>query len=205
MRTLSTAMALTLGVMAWAQTSPAAQEQQPTAPYVKSTYHDCLTMAGTNTWQAMGLNSDQMARLNDMQTRYKLAGQADAEAKAKAEEKAAKEARKSGKRKQANEPKAAAQSPNAVSGSTAAVRTTTPVPQTDKEPSAPMTKDRGTALEPATEGQATLEKGEPSMDADAAMSAQPVSSYDEELRAILTPEQMHLWERRCDVRTSMRP
>jgi hypothetical protein len=60
-------------------------------------------------------------------------------------------------------------------------------------------------LDPATEGQATLEKNEQGTMTDASLSLQPVSPYDDELRSILTPEQMHLWERRCDVRTSMQP
>src|SRR5262245_53558281 len=185
MRTLCTSLALAACAMAFAQNTATTTPQQDTLAYVKSTYDECLLAAGSSTWQAMGLTSEQVTRVSEMQTRYKQGGQAAAEAKAKADEKAAKEAAKANKTKNKSKvQKDAADKANGTSSST-----TQPVEEKQTDPSV---KDKGQAPPPTNE-HGTLEK-----DAEIPVAVQPdqgPSPYDAELRTILTPEQFQMWER----------
>lgn len=232
MRTLITSLALAACAATFAQgtqgitntTDPAkaGTDQQP-APYVKSAYDECLTNAGTNTWQVLGLNEDQIARITAMQTRYKQAAKTDADEKVKAAAKAEKEARKHGRSKKNNgvadktttppqkpsvpataQP-ATANTDQRANGNLEKKANDTTAMKLDKEAVVPAEKDN-TALEPAKDERATLDKD---LDASAsAMGDTPMisaSPYDDELRSILTPEQLQQWVRRCNVDTSMRP
>ena len=145
-----------------------------TAP-VKSVYDACLTTAGRYTWTALGLNADQMSRVSALQARYKemMAPEEQpkkAASKSKsAKQKAAKAA--STQVKDASDEKA---------GSEEQADASAPVP----------------TLDPAIGPDSTLVAEDGAL-ADLDPTLAVPLSVDDELQMILTPEQLELWNKRC--------
>ena len=175
MRTLITSLALVSGAVVFAQNDAPTTTPQDPAPHVQSIYEECLLNAGASSWEALHLSADQTARVTELQGRYKASAQA-AKEKALADEKAAAKAKGKVKKEVEKAPETKAVEPAMA---------------------------EGTALEPPADVHGTLEE-----DVDfSAATATPViySPVDAEFRAILTPYQLTMWERRCDTRTSMQP
>lgn len=168
--TLTSVMALALFTGVSAQTTTAATRSTPTqeqSQLVRSHYDACLLTANTSTWEALGLNSDQMTRIAEVQSRYRTYVQPPKE-----EPKAKQKGRKA----------------KTVKGKEKAAQAQAPAQPLEKE----VVKDAAsTASTDAIEQ--TLETAD--LD-NAALSAQP-ESFDEELRGILTPEQWAMWDKRC--------
>jgi hypothetical protein len=184
-RSMMVVMALALFTSANAQTTPTTPTekagQDPAQP-VRSQYNDCLLSANNATWSALGLNSDQMSRIAEVQTRYKTYVQPPKEtADAK---------KHKGKKGQAVKSK-----PSSAGKKTAETE------HLDKSAvnDAAEAQQADPGKPPATEAVAdnTQVVGNPD-----ALAAQP-ASFDEELRGILTPEQWAMWDKRC-AETSMR-
>lgn len=172
-----TALALFTGANAQTTTPPATDKNvtQETMQPVRSHYDACLLTANTSSWEALGLNSDQMTRIAEVQSRYRTYVQPPKE-----------------------EPKAKQKGKNskAVKGKENTAKA---------EARAKEHLDKSAVNDaPASQGTDAVEQtlntapGEES----AALSAQPVS-FDEELRGILTPEQWAMWDKRC-AETSMK-
>lgn len=163
-------MALGLFAGASAQISTPAPQPMPTQEspqLVRSHYDACLLTANTSTWEALGLNSDQMTRIAEVQSRYRTYVQPPKE-----EPKAGKKGKKS----------------RAVKSKETAAQKEAPAQPLDKETandaSSPVSTD-------------PIEQTLGSADQDnSALNTQPVS-FDEELRGILTPEQWAMWDKRC--------
>lgn len=171
------ALALFTGANAQTTTTPATDKNLPqeTMQPVRSHYDACLLTANTSTWEALGLNNDQMTRIAEMQTRYKTYVQPPKEdPKAKQKGKKAK----------------------AVKNKETVAKAEAPAKEhLDKSAVNDAAASQGTD---AMEQTLNAAPGEES----AALSAQPVS-FDEELRGILTPEQWAMWDKRC-AETSMK-
>ena len=193
MRTIISSLALVACATVFAQNTAAPTPQQDPVPQVQSIYGECLLAAGTSTWETLGLNGDQITRVTALQTRYKQDVQA-AKEKALADEKAA--AKGKGKVKKEAEAKAPVTEPTQVAPTTSQ--------KVEEKQLDPAVKSEAAILEPPVDVDATLEEG---VDFSAA-TAKPLEEYspfDAEFRAVLTPGQLTLWERRCDTRTSMQP
>lgn len=202
MRTIITSVALAACATVFAQNNVAPAPQQDTVQHVQSIYDECLLTAGTSSWQALGLNTDQVARVTELQTRYKQSAKA-AEEKAIADEKAAAKAAKGkGKVKKEAEKAPAAASVDAKKADVLTAKQPE-VEQVDPQVE-PAMKDN-TALEPPVELNGSLDKEEDFSAATGTVPPMEYSPLDAELRAILTPGQLALWERRCDNRTSFKP
>ncbi len=201
MRTIITSVALAACATVFAQNTAPPTPQQDTVQHVQSIYDECLLTAGTGSWQALGLTQDQILRVSALQARYKESSKA-AEAKAVADEKAAAKAKGKGKVKKEAEkaPAATSLEQKKAEGLTAEQPE---VKQVDPQVE-PAMKDN-TALEPPTELNSSLDKEEDFSAATGAIPPMEYSPLDAELRAILTPGQLVLWERRCDNRTSFKP
>lgn len=198
MRTKITSVTVAACIAAFAQNEPVAAPLPESAPHIQSIYDDCLLTAGASSWKALGLSEDQVVRVSELQNRYKESSKA-AEAKAVAEEKAA--AKGNG-----NVKKEVYKAPTAAVG-TEKVEAETPQPveaQQAGEKVEPVAKDN-TVLDPPAEAQRMLDKEADFSAATATVPPVEYSPLDTELRAILTPEQLSLWERRCDNRTSYEP
>ena len=172
------ALALFTGANAQTTTIPATDNNPPqeaTQP-VRSHYDTCLLTANNSTWEALGLNNDQVTRIAEVQTRYK-AYVAPPKEEAKAKQK--------GKKSKAVKSRETAAKDEMLDKS--AGHDATDAKQTDETLQKPSeaTPDNTRVDETA-----------------AAMSAQPVP-FDEELRGILTPEQWAMWDKRC-ADTSMK-
>lgn len=177
MRTLISAMAIAMCAVANAQTDantparpPAAMAAQDTSLH-RSVYNECLLVAGSYTWQALGLTSDQVARVSALQGAYKAMMAPKEPAKAT----------KGAKRNKARQPE----------------------PTHDAATAAAVSSARGTSdAMAATSTDPSVLDPNASLQGNASASQQPLS-IDDQFRAILTPEQLALWERRCNERTSM--
>ncbi len=195
MRTIITSAALVAFAAVFAQEKVATPPQQVPDEHVKSIYNECLLTAGTSSWQALGLNSDQMTRITELQTRYQQSVKA-AEAKALADEKASAKAK--GK---AQVKKAANEATPPASGKQEAIKLErTEGEQTQREVE-PSMKD-STATVPPVGSDGTLDKQEEFSATTGTQEPVEYSPLDTELRAILTPSQLALWERRCNDRAS---
>lgn len=170
------ALALFTGANAQTTTTPATDKNLPqeTMQPVRSHYDACLLTANASTWEALGLNSDQMTRIAEVQTRYKTYVQPPKE------DPKAKQKGKKSKAMKSKETAAKAEAPAKEHLDKAAVNDA-----------------------PAAQGTDPVERTLAAPDQEsAALSAQPVS-FDEELRGILTPEQWAMWDKRC-AETSMK-
>ncbi len=199
MRTIITSVALAACATVFAQNTAAPTPQQDTVQHVLSIYDECLLTAGNGSWKALGLNDDQITRVSELQLRYKESAKA-AEAKAVADEKAAAKGKGKVKKESAKAPAATSLEQKKAEGRTAEQPE---VKQADPNVE-PAMKDN-TALEPPMELNGTLDKEEDFSAATGTIPPMEYSPLDAELRAILTPAQLTLWERRCDNRTSFKP
>ncbi len=172
-------MALALFASANAQTGTTTSKDKSDPPQVpellRSHYDACLLTANSSTWSALGLNSDQMTRIAEVQTRYRTYVNPP---------KPAVEEKKSKKKSKATKADNAELNKEHLDKSV--VNDADPK-QTDAATLPPSTLEAPT-------GNTSLESE--------AMGAQALS-YDEELRGILTPEQWAIWDKRC-AETSMK-
>jgi low affinity Fe/Cu permease len=203
MRTIITSVALAACATVFAQNNAVETPkqdpvQQEPVPHVQSIYDECLLTAGTSSWKALGLNDDQVVRVSELQNRYKQSAKA-AEEKAVADEKAAAKGKGKVKKEAEKAPAAASVEPKKTDGLTAEQPE---VKQVDPQVE-PALKDN-TALEPPVEN-GTMDKEEDFSAATGSIPPMEYSPLDAELRSILTPAQLALWERRCDNRTSFQP
>lgn len=183
-----TSLALCTGMALYAQQDAGVAQPEP-APFEHSIYDECLMVAGAQSWEALHLDADQVARMTDLQSRYK-AGAKAAKEQAEAEAKAA--AKKNGTTK-AGTKSAAPAAPKATAPAEAAVEE----PSLQNDMTAPI------AGQPVTEPVLGEEGADVSAAAPEATVETSYAAVDAELRTILTPAQLAVWERRCDTRTSM--
>ncbi|MBL7952516.1 MAG: hypothetical protein JNM62_12450 [Flavobacteriales bacterium] len=188
MKTIITSLALCTGMAVNAQNDVVPVQSEP-APFEQSIYDECLMVAGAQSWEALHLDADQVARVTDLQNRYRASAKA-AKEQAEAEAKAA--AKKGGSKKAVTTEPAKTAAPVVANEAVVAEPTM-------KSETAEPVGDQSVAQA------ATTEAGDVSAAAPEAMMELTYSAVDTELRTILTPAQLAVWERRCDTRTSMNP
>ncbi len=194
MRTFISTLALVASASVFAQSDAAMTQQPEPAPFEQSIYEECLLIAGQNSWDVLKLNDDQVARMTDLQARYKVSAQ-EAKEQALAEEKAA--AKGKGK---------VAQAPKAITPIAKQEQVTNTAEAMEQEQAAPVPMEEKAEMESAMTTDGTLvNDGDVSAANPAEIIEVSYSPIDAELRSILTPEQLLIWERRCDRRTSMTP
>ncbi len=152
--------------------------QQP-VELQRSHYNDCLLTASNATWTALGLNSDQVTRIAEVQSRYKSFVNPPKEATKE----------KSSKKKSAS----------TATKEDAAADTKTLDKSAVNDAVAPTPTD----IAPANVAPEAAPADNTSVEGAASAMALPPVSFDEELRGILTPEQWSLWDKRC-AETSMK-
>lgn len=200
MRTLITSLVVAVGAAAYAQQDATVAVEEPRT-HVQSAYEECLLIAGAKSWEALGLSADQVVRVTELQTRY-AQGVQEAKDNALAKEKAPAKSKKQVATKVSVVNSPVAEHPVAQK----------PEPAVSKNAVVPVEHERIEEMI-TTDGLRVQEPSEADAgsDMDDAAAEKAVhttvssSPYDDELRAIFTPEQMTIWDRRCDSRTSMAP
>ena len=202
---MKTRIIITAAAMGWfslahaqegttAPVKDAAVTASPEAAGLKSAYHDCLLKAGKETFAILGLDENQVARITELQGRYKAGLQAAEEAKAP-------KGKQTKNAVAAKEP-VAKESEQAVVATEPPSETAAPVDKTGVAVDAPIEEMREAELtdplvmstdDPA---QTTVSSPETTIQTPGLDTPSDPAAGDA-LQDILTPEQWAQWHKKC--------
>ena len=173
-------MALAVAALGYGQngtTAPNTTGQDPAQQQPQqSIYHECLVSAGPYTWKVLGLNEDQVARINAVQARYKESLQPPKEEKKTGKDKGNKD--QASKKVQNPAVNSGVDQPGIAKSEGKSDNPDVNV-QNGKNENEMNTLQGNTVTADGTEGQ-------------------PLPpSVNDELKTILTPEQWAQWDRQC--------
>lgn len=154
----------------------------------RSAYHDCLLNAGTETFAVMGLDASQVERLTALQARYKAQLEPPKETKATKGK-----SKKSEVSKAKEQPAAKVEQP---ASTTAPTQSAEPVDKTGVAVDQSLqTAQQAEPLREKTQGQEELAVQPETTLQTPMMPVDP--TVNDELQAILTPEQWARWHKQC--------